>query len=204
MKLLSFALAILSLFCFATVPELRPANHQNSRRQMIEKDVGQLYSDSDSIRVNAANRLVQVGEEAIPLVLPVLCDKAGANSDVAWRSAAKILGELKAESAAPCLIQKLALGDVTLSVFKSEKTIAEYDPAFAALVQIGQPTIPAIQRALPSLHPDKAYLALRVLRVINTPEAKAVAEGYLKLLERQAKLTSEVVSDFSYGPGLVK
>jgi hypothetical protein len=191
MKLLSFALPILSLFCFVTIPELCPANQQSSRRQIIERDVSQLYSDSDSIRVNAANRLV-------------LCDKAGANSDVAWRSAAKVLGELKAERAAPCLIQKLALGDVTLSVFKPEKTIAEYDPAFAALVQIGQPTIPAIQRALPSLHPDKAYLALRVLRVINTPAAKEVAEGYFKLLERQAKLTSEVVSDFSYGPGLVR
>lgn len=202
MRPLSVALPI--GLCLLTIPNLRSDNQDKGRTQMIERYVNQLYSESDSIRANAANWLVGDGQEVIPSVLPVLCTKGETNSNAAWQSAAKVLGELKAESATPCLIQKLALGDVTLSVFKPEKTIAEYDPAFAALVRIGQPTIPAIQRALPSLHPDKAYLALRVLRVINTAEAKEVAEGYLKLLQSQAKLTNEVINDFSYGPGLVR
>jgi hypothetical protein len=204
MKAYSFVIPILSLLWFMTLLDRGSGNEQKDEKQTIEQAVIQLHSNNDKTRTNAANRLIQAGEGVIPAVLPVLCEKVKPDSNVAWRSAARVLGELKAESAAPCLIQKLAVGDVTLSVFKPEKTVAQYDPAFAALVQIGEPAVSAIQRALPSLNPDKAYLALRVLRVINTPEARGVAEGYLKVLERQAKLTKEVIGDFSYGPGLVR
>jgi hypothetical protein len=174
------------------------------REQSLEHDVRELYSNSAMVRADATSRLIEAGPVAVPLLLPVLCDKSKPNFEVAWRPAAKVLGELKSEAAAPCLVQMLALGDVTLSVYKPEKTISEYEPAFAALVEIGEPVVPAIARALPSLQPDKAYLALRVLRVINTPSAKAAVEAYMKLLESQTRLAKQVLDDFQYGPGLTK
>jgi len=174
------------------------------RGQSLKDDIRELYSNSARVRADATTRLVEAGPAAIPLLLPVLCDESKPNFDVAWRHAARALGELKAGAAAPCLVQMLSLGDVTLSVFKPEKTIFDDDPAFAALVQIGEPAVPAIARYLPSLHPNKAYLALRVLRVINTPSAKAAVEAYIKLLENQTRLAKEVLDDFQYGPGLTR
>lgn len=174
------------------------------REQQLKQNVRALYSSNDAARSDAASRLVEAGPEAIPLLITVLCNRAEPNFDVAWRPAAEILGKLRAGEAAPCLVQMLGLGDVTLSVFKPERIIAEHEPAFAALVQIGEPAVPAIARALPSLHPDKAYLAMRVLRVINTPHARAAAETYIKQLENQARLAREVLEDFKYGPGLTR
>ena len=172
--------------------------------QALSRYIGELYSDNATVRTEAARKLVAAGPTSIPVLLPVLCDTSKPKFDVAWRTAATVAGELKGVAAAPCLIQTLGLGDVTLSVFKPEKTIAEYEPGFAALVQIGEPAVPAIARALPSLHPDKAYLALRVLRIINTPAAKAAAEDYIKVLQNETRLAKEVVDDFQYGPGLTR
>jgi hypothetical protein len=173
-------------------------------RQSLGDDIHRLYSKSAKERADATSRLVDAGPAAIPLLLPVLCDKSKPNFDLAWRHAAKALGELKAEVAAPCLVQMLALGDVTLSVFKPEKTILDNEPSFAALVEIGEPAVPAIARYLPTLHPDQAYLALRVLRVINTPSARVALEDYIKLLQDQTRLAKEVLDDFQFGPGVTR
>ena len=189
-------------FCVLS-PALGPYAAGQQRERPLKDDIRELYSNSAKARAEATKRLVEAGPAAIPLLLPVLCDKSKPNFDVAWRPAAKALGELKAEGAVPCLVQELA-SDVTLSVYKPEKTIADYEPAFSALVQIGEPAVPAISRYLPTLHPNKAYLALRVLRVINTPSAKAAVEAYIKLLENQTRLAKEVLEDFQFGPGLTR
>jgi hypothetical protein len=194
------AVAVVAFSIFLLAPH---AKGQQSR-QTLSRSVRELYSDNATIRADAARKLVAAGPTSIPMLLPVLCDASKPNFDVAWRTAATVAGQLKAVAAAPCLIQTLGLGDVTLSVFKPEKTIAEYEPGFAALIQIGEPAVPAIARALPSLHPDKAYLALRVLRVINTPAAKAAAEDYLKVLQNETRIAKEVLDDFQYGPGLTR
>jgi hypothetical protein len=197
------SLCVISLL--ATVGSVvGPCAVGQTRVQSLHDDVRELYSRSENVRADAASRLIDAGPTAIPILLPVLCDQSKPNFDVAWKPAAKALGELKAEAAAPCLVQLLALGDVSLSVFKPEKTIFDYEPAFAALVQIGEPGVPAIARSLPSLHPDKAYLALRVLRVINTTSAKAAVENYIRLLENQTRLARNVLNDFQYGPGLTR
>jgi len=181
MKMSRRPIAIFAFCALCHFPSLNAAAQQSAQR--FEREVRELYSNNSGVRAEATHRLVEAGPATIPALLPVLCDKSKVNFDVAWRSAAKALGDLKADAAAPCLVQMLALGDVTLSVYKPEATIAEYEPAFAALVQIGEPAIPAIERALPSLHPDQSYLALRVLRVINTPAARAAVEDYIALLE---------------------
>src|SRR5260370_26679165 len=156
-------------------------------KQSIENDISRLYSSNAKTRADAATRLAGAGPGAIPLLVPVICDKAKPDFDVAWPDAAKVLGELKAEAAAPCLIQMLmykypSIGPV---VMKPDETLARIDPAFAALVQIGEPAVPAIRKRLPLLGPDPAIMALRVLRAINTPNAKEAVEAYIKSLEEQ-------------------
>lgn len=196
-------LVVLLTLCMGSPPLcLRMPLQEND--QAIQRDVLDLYSSSASTRTAAAGRLVAAGPSVVPAVLPVLCDKSRPNFEVAWRHAARVLGELKAEAAAPCLIKVLALGQPTLSVFKSEATIAEYDPAFVALIQIDEAAIPPIARALPSMHPDQSYLALRVLRVINTPSARAAVEAYIGVLNSETQHAKQVLDDFRYGPGLTR
>jgi HEAT repeat protein len=167
-------------------------------KQSLENDIAGLYSSNAKTRADAATRLATVGTDAIPLLVPVICDKAKPDFDVAWPSAAKILGELKAEAAAPCLIQMLmskypSIGPV---VMKPDETLARADPAFAALVQIGEPAVPAIRKRLPFLGPDPAIMALRVLRAINTPSAREAAKAYVKGLQEQLRFADEILAEF--------
>jgi hypothetical protein len=163
--------------------------------RQLESDIQGLYSNNAEFRAQARARLVEAGPQAVPLLLPVVCQASKSNSDSAWREAAKAIGELRAEAGALCLVRLLA-SDLTLNVFASEDTIAASDAAYVALLQIGDPSVGAISTALPSLHPDQAYLALRILRRIGTPKARAAVEAYLHGLENQTRLAREILSDF--------
>jgi hypothetical protein len=98
---------------------------------------------------------------------------------MAWPAAAKLLGGLKAEAAAPCLGEMLMYNYPPIGpvIGKSDKTLADIDPAFASLILIGEPAVPAIRKRLPFLGPDPAIMALRVLRAINTPSSKEATES---------------------------
>lgn len=167
-------------------------------KKSIENDISKLYSSNAKTRADAAARLATAGTDAIPLLVPVICDKAKPDFDVAWPDAAKVLGELKAEVAAPCLIELLmykypSIGPV---VMKSDETLGRVDPAFAALVRIGEPAVPSLRKRLPFLGPDPAIMALRVLRAINTPSAKEAAEAYIKGLQEQIRFADEILRAF--------
>lgn len=172
------------------------------RAQNLKQQVRALYGNNEEMRSAAGRKLVESGPAAIPLLMPVICNGEEPNFAEAWPTAARALGKLKAAVATDCLVQLLGLADPTLSIYKSEKTIAAYDPAFAALIEIGEPAVPGISRSLPNASLDKAYLALRILRAINTPESKAAADTYMHQLKTQTRLATEVLHDFSYGPGL--
>lgn len=175
----------------------------DQRRARLENDISKLYSGDANVRTEAAKRLAASGSAAIPLLVPVVCDKSKLNFDVAWQAAAKALADLKAEAGARCLVQMLAY-DLSPPIYKPDKTLVDSDPAFAALVEIGEPVVSTVRQYLPVLHPDQAYLALRVLRVINTPPAKQAAEAYIQLLENQIRLSKGVIEEFRYGPGLTR
>jgi hypothetical protein len=155
----------------------------------LERDTRDLYTKNPKVRADAAERLVSAGSVAIPLLKHVLCDQSKANFNLAWPAAAKALGELKAKSAIPCLIKMLmydypnALGPVEM---KSDETLAGVDPAFVALVQIGEPAVPVIRRHLPFLGPERALMAVRVLHRIDTDSAKEAVDSYIRVLENQA------------------
>jgi hypothetical protein len=165
------------------------------RKAALEADIRELYNVNTNARAQAASRLVEAGPAAIALLVPVICDRSKLNFDAAWPAAAKALGELKAEVAVPCLVQMLG-NDPTMNVFKPDKTLVDVDPAFAALVEIGEPVVPTVRRYIHILHYDQAYLALRVLRVINTPPAKQAAEEYVQALNNQIRRSKEVIEEF--------
>jgi hypothetical protein len=61
----------------------------------------------------------------------------------------------------------------------SELTLGPY-PVATALCEIGNPAIPTIQQVLDSGRPGLRYLTVRVLSIINTPEAKAALRDDLQ------------------------
>jgi HEAT repeat protein len=164
----------------------------------LNKDVHALYSHNDRVRREAAQRLVANGPTAIPSLVNVLCDESKSHFDLAWPIAAKALGELKATEAGPCLIRMLGRNYPPIGepVTKTDHTLRRVDPAFAALVQIGEPIVPAIRLNLPLLHPSNSLMAVRILRLINTPTAKEAAEAYVKVLENQIQSTKQVIAEF--------
>jgi HEAT repeat protein len=160
-----------------------------------ENDIESLYDASADVRAHAADRLIAAGPTAIPSLVQVVCDKAKPNFDRAWPAAAKALGAMKAEAAAPCLVLLLAynyppMGSASL---KSDETIAGVDPAFVALLQIGPPAVHALQHELPFLHPEGAYVAIRVLRSIKTPAAREAVDEYIKTLQERIRLANGVL-----------
>jgi hypothetical protein len=190
------AAVTLALFILCVGPS--PKSAGQSGTQAIRNDVTKLYSASADERTQAANSLVAKGPSVIPSLLPVLCDSSKANFDRAWPIAAKALGELKAGDAAACLVDMLmhnAAVDAGLGalILKSDKTLADVDPAFAALLQIGEPTVHTIQRQLPFLGPEHAYLVLRVLRRIKTPTAKEAISQYINTLNNQIRLANKIL-----------
>jgi hypothetical protein len=112
---------------------------------------------------------------------------------VAFRGQA--LGELKAKTAAACLATLLAhnFPPIGPASMKSDETITQFDPAFAPLIEIGDPAVHAIRAELPFLHPEGAYVALRVLRRINTSSAKEAIDAYIKVLNEQITLANTVL-----------
>jgi len=173
------------------------------RKGTLEADIRELYNVNTKARSQAASRLVEAGPAAIPLLVPVICDKSKPNFDAAWPTAARALGELKGQAAAPCLVQMLRY-DPTMNIFMPDKTLIDVDPAFAALVEIGEPVVPTVRRYIHILQYDQSYLALRVLRVINTPPAKQAAKEYVQALNDQIRHSEEVIEEFKFGPGLTR
>lgn len=167
-------------------------------KHSIRDDISKLYSNNTKTRADAAIRLAGAGPSAIPFLVPVICDRGKSNFEVAWPDAAKILGELKAQPASPCLIDMLMYNYPSIGpvMTKPDDTLASVDPAFAALVRIGEPAVPSIRKRLPFLGPEPAIMALRVLRAINTSNAKQAAEAYIKGLQEQIRFAGDILRDF--------
>jgi hypothetical protein len=79
---------------------------------------------------------------------------------------------------------------------KSDQTLASVDPAFVALMRIGEPAVPAIRRHLRFLGTDPAIMALRALRAINTPSAREAMEAYIKVLQDDVRPANQILGGF--------
>jgi hypothetical protein len=175
------------------ISNLAPASQRQG--SSLKEDIRELYSNNEEARAAATNRLFQAGPAAIPLLVGVVCDGSKPNFDMAWPSAAKILGHFRAESAVGCLTEMLG-SDPTLEMTAPRELLVQRDPAYATLVEIGEPAVPAIGRRLTHIGFEQAYLALRILREINSPPAKKAAELYLSNLENQIRISKQLVEGF--------
>jgi hypothetical protein len=91
-----------------------------------------------------------------------------------WYNAVELAGKLKIGEAAPSLgpwIAMRTIGGAIVGI--SSEWRLDFYPAATALWQIGNPAIPTVQSVFDSGRPSSHFLALRVLTIINTPEAKA-------------------------------
>jgi hypothetical protein len=91
-----------------------------------------------------------------------------------WYNAVELAGKLKIGEAAPSLgpwIAMRTIGGAVLGI--SSEARLDFYPAATALWRIGNPAIPTVQSVFDSGGPGGHFLALRVLIIINTPEAKA-------------------------------
>jgi len=193
---------IVLLIC-ALIFVVNTSNGQEAGKRALENDIRDLYGGNALVQSQAIRRLVNAGSRAIPLLVHVICDTKRSGFEDAWPSAAKALGELKAEAAAPCLLHLLITNvppGVGSVIMKSDATLEEVDPAFAALAQIGAPGVPAIRHLLPLLYPDQAIVAIRVLKSINTPDAREAAEAYVRFLEQQLKVANQEIEGFASKP----
>jgi hypothetical protein len=189
---------ILLLTLCISLSSITASAFDKGQRDLIEKSARDLYSASKVVRSNAARTIAEIGTPAVPRLLKVACGAERKGFDLAGPLAIKLLGEMKAEAAVPCLIDRLMywyplIGPVTM---KNDKTLASVDPAFVALISIGDPGVSLIKRYLPSLPSSKAMMALRALRAINTPSAKDAIRDYVKFLENQTRTANSLLEQF--------
>jgi hypothetical protein len=174
-------------------------SYSQEKSLVLRQNIDRLYSDDAKARKTAANELVAAGSPAIPLLVRVICDRTKSHFDLAWPAAAKALGDLKAEAATPCLTDLLLYNYPSVGpvIGKPDEMLAANDPAFSALVGIGEPAVPTIKRRLPFLGPDHAIMALRVLRAINAASAREATEAYIDVLRNQLRMATQVAGEFS-------
>jgi len=167
----------------------------------MRDEVRKLYNTNVKVRNEAALRLKTAGEPARPLLTKVICNRSATHFDIAWPNAARILGELKAASAVPCLVDLLmyAYPSIGPVIMKSDQTLASVDPAFAALVAIGDPAVPELRRRLPFVSLASSVMMLRVLQAIHTPPAREAVQNYIETLNIQTQMANQILRNFGSG-----
>lgn len=154
-------------------------------RNHNQSSVQDLYSAKASIRSAAVERLVRAGPRAVPSLISVLNNREHPQFKRAWPLAAHVLSQMKAVEAVPSLLS-LIHEDPTLNAeMKTDEAISSAEPAFKALIAIGQAGVAAIRQRLPMLDVERGYMATRVLRAIGTPDAIEGISTYVQLLHRQ-------------------
>jgi hypothetical protein len=98
--------------------------------------------------------------------------------DPVWMNAVRLAGELKIEEAAPSLAKWISVRDSPIVSLSAESYLKD-SPAGHALVQIGNPAIPAVQMALNRGNDDERWESSRALILIDTPQALAVLREHV-------------------------
>jgi PBS lyase HEAT-like repeat len=98
--------------------------------------------------------------------------------DPVWLNAVRLAGELKIEEAAPSLAKWISVRNSPIVSLSAESYLKD-SPAGHALVQIGNPAIPALQKVLNQGNDDERWESTRALHLIGTPEAVAVLREHL-------------------------
>lgn len=110
--------------------------------------------------------------------LPSVISDGGGKNWRAWGSAVRLTGSLKIVEAAPALTKYVGLdeaGDTSMGI---SLRLGD-DPAGTALVQIGDPAVPAIVTTLGSSPPSQRFKLYLALGLIDSPRAKAAVASHL-------------------------
>jgi hypothetical protein len=90
-----------------------------------------------------------------------------------WENAGRLAGDLKIREPALALAEWINWRSPGPYGISLEARLVFY-PAASALVEIGDPAVPAVRDALEHGNSHERYRAIRVLRIIDSPNAKAV------------------------------
>ncbi len=143
---------------------------------------------SEQTTDNAKNELLKLGKsdpemrQYLTVHLPPLIESGPGSPDCAghqchaWNNAVELAGKLKIGEAAPALARWITWRNPGPFGLSLEARLVFY-PAAKALSEIGDPAIPAVRQALSN--PKDHYVAVRVLCIIHTPNAKAVLHDHL-------------------------
>jgi hypothetical protein len=147
---------------------------------------------SDKTTDNARDELLKLGKSApnvrqyLAVHLPALIERGPSEADCSgnscgpWKNEVEVAGHLKIGAAAPALAKWINWREpgpvVGLSM---EARLVSY-PAARALIEIGDPAIPAVQYTLHYGNSGEHYTAIRVLCIIHSPSAKGVLRDDLQ------------------------
>jgi hypothetical protein len=140
---------------------------------------------SDQTTDNARDELLRLGKsdpsvrQYLAVHLPSVIESGpstpvcSGNSCEPWLNAVELGGHLKIDAAAPALAKWINWRSPGPSGLSLEARLVFY-PAARALIEIGDPAVPAVQYALDRGNSHERYRAVRVLNIIDSPSARAV------------------------------
>jgi hypothetical protein len=165
----------------ALVPlSIAAQNSEQSAELVLEK----LQSQSPANIRQASEQLLRLAKsdpkarEYIALHLPPLIEKGPKDYLGRWITLVRLAGDLKIAEAAPALVKWLTIdniGEISTAGFMR----LENNPAGAALVQIGEPAIPAVRTVFDNGTLRERRYAVYVLNQINSSSAKKALRDQL-------------------------
>jgi len=149
----------------------------------------------------AAEQLVKIGsadptaKQYIAAHLPRMIEQGPKgrypeDSYYPWYNAVRIAGQLRIVEAAPALVKQINARTRVGGVTSSKEANLRDSPAGLALVQIGDPAVPALQTLLEQGSPYERWTAAYALILIGSPTARSA------LREHAAREPDETLVDY--------
>jgi hypothetical protein len=157
------------------------AQSHPSPSALLQKLQSQQSSDSAKDELMDAAKSDPGVREYLANHLPTLIESGESSPDCSrnsckpWLNAVELAGHLKLDEAASALatwIDWRNPGAPVLGIGPEARLV--FYPAARALIEIGDPAVPAVRHALEYGNPHEHYRAVRVLCSIHSPSAKAV------------------------------
>ena len=158
----------------------------------IEDLIVQLGDPDSYIALKASEKLIEVGEPAVPELVKVLSLPGVENRRKLTLQTLQNIGDPAVEYLVPLLDDPslrleardiiMGIGTTTALQILTKSLIAQLGSsyAFQGLVEIGKPAVPELIKELnvPDVGDQKAHLVIRVLKAIKTPKALEAVKAF--------------------------
>lgn len=119
--------------------------------------------------------------EYIVARLPGMIDKSTTTSDLVWRNAVRLAGQLKATNTVPSLLKVFPRQPATPGVFLfQDAALNDGDPVGHSLSEFGDAVVPALSGLLQRGDKNVRLRSARVLWMIDTAASRKVLEEQLQ------------------------